>query len=77
MAVMASPDFASYFGSEKLSDCFVNLSEEPDPSEPGVNRKRKQHSVPGHSMVLVAFSHYCKTKVPTVMQLDTVEYFCI
>jgi hypothetical protein len=56
-----SPDFSGYYGSDKLSDCTVVLIEEP--LSGSGSAKRKQQEVPGHSMVLVALSGYCKTKV--------------
>lgn len=58
-------DFESYFLNEKLSDVSLVLREED-------GRKRRRRSVkdhdeeivlPGHSMVLLASSGFCRTKV--------------
>lgn len=62
-AMADSPDFSRYFGNSKLSDCTVALVEEPPPG--CGSAKRRQQELPGHSMVLVAFSGYCKAKAST------------
>lgn len=54
------PDFEGYFQNTKLSDLEVEICEEV--AEVGEKRKRGL-VLPGHSMVMVAFSSYCKVKV--------------
>lgn len=62
MAYVA-PDFESHFHSEKFSDVDIEIVEETL----GPGHKRKWEStIPGHSMVLMAFSNYCKVKVTAV-----------
>ncbi len=68
MALLAA-DVDSYFRNEKFSDVALVLQEED-------SRKRKRQSIdgetetdcitlPGHSMVLLGYSPYFKTKVRT------------
>lgn len=55
-----TPDFGAYYRNERFSDCDIEVLE--DNAEVGEKRKRGL-TIPGHSMVLVAFSNYCKVKV--------------
>ena len=61
------PDLAEFFDTETLSDVKLLLFEEADAGTKG-KRKREEITLPGHSMVLVAFSTYCKAKVRTKVE---------
>eukprot|EP00879_Flechtneria_rotunda_P002643 GHRR01002846.1.p1 GENE.GHRR01002846.1~~GHRR01002846.1.p1 ORF type:complete len:494 (+),score=174.69 GHRR01002846.1:592-2073(+) len=68
------PDYSDLYNSEPLSDISIVLHEEPCCSQPisACNKEKEpdadaqslQHiTLPGHSMVMLGFSTYCKTKV--------------
>lgn len=50
----------TYFSKESFSDAVIEIIEED--AQPGDKRKRPL-TLPGHSMVLIAFSGYCRVKV--------------
>jgi hypothetical protein len=81
------PDFSEFYRKDELSDVNVVLEQDEDAAHSGsrVGEKRKapeadgdegnvqRSTVPGHSMVLVAFSTFFKTKVRQhhIMQFGT------
>jgi hypothetical protein len=52
------PNYEEYFLQETHSDVSIVISEEPSSAD-----KAGQRLLPGHGMVLVAYSSYCKAKV--------------
>ncbi|WIA20949.1 hypothetical protein OEZ85_005288 [Tetradesmus obliquus] len=55
------PDYCDFFQQERHSNVSLLIVEEAGaPGDASVARK-----LPGHSMVLAAFSHYCKAKLET------------
>jgi hypothetical protein len=57
------PNYEEYFMQETLSDVSIVIVEETTAVD-----EAEQRLLPGHSMVLVAFSSYCKAKVKATGQ---------
>eukprot|EP00878_Enallax_costatus_P009685 GHUV01010117.1.p1 GENE.GHUV01010117.1~~GHUV01010117.1.p1 ORF type:complete len:537 (+),score=147.08 GHUV01010117.1:220-1830(+) len=55
------PDFERFFGNKALSDVELHLYEEADTL--GKRKRDEGLNLPCHSMVLVAYSGYCRTKI--------------
>lgn len=66
-ATIIQPDFSSSYGNKRLSDVTLVIYEEPGPEEQSLGTKRAAPAVaeelPGHGVVLIAMSGYCRTAV--------------
>lgn len=79
------PDFGEYFSKVALSDVDISIVEKPKkPSSDnnGDDEALSKHQnegarIPGHSMVLAAFSNYCKTQVSLPVTSQSIHSTCI
>jgi hypothetical protein len=66
-ATIMQPDFSSSYGNKHLSDVTLVIYEEPGPDEQSLGTKRAAPAVaeelPGHGVVLIAMSGYCRAAV--------------
>lgn len=67
-----TPDYEHLYMQEKLADVKLVIKDENEAAAAGQKRKRKStaRTLPGHGLLLLGHSGYCKAKVRLCFQLS-------